>query len=70
MLFPMTLVSVLLLVRNGSHQLEMSPRNTLRLQSQSPGSGGTPPNGAPRRPSVSPLPPLPFRCVPSPSPPC
>lgn len=32
----MTLVSVLLLVRNGSHQLELSPRNILHLRSQSP----------------------------------
>lgn len=43
----MTLVSVLLLVRNGSHQSEVSPRNILWLQSQSPGSGSSSPSAAP-----------------------
>lgn len=60
----MTLVSVLLLVRNGSHQLEMSPRNILHLRPQSPGSGGTSPNAAPQRLSVPPLPPLPLAVCP------
>lgn len=45
----MTLVSVLLLVRKGSHQSEVSPRNILRLQLQSPGSGGSSPSAAPRQ---------------------
>lgn len=45
----MTLLSVLLLVRKGSHQAEVSPRNILWLQSQSPGSGGSSPSAAPHQ---------------------
>lgn len=48
-LSPMTLVSVLLLVRNGSHQSEVSPRNILGLQWQSPGSSGSSGSTAPRQ---------------------